>query len=48
MLIAYQPAGDMEDFFLKIGGLAGTPSANEVQQVFRDHGMEVVGPPLKF
>jgi mannose-6-phosphate isomerase-like protein (cupin superfamily) len=48
LLIAYQPAGDMEAFFLKIGGLAGTPSASDVQQVFRDHGMEIVGPPLKF
>ena len=48
MLITYQPAGDMEAFFLKIGGLAGTPSASDVQQVFSDHGMEIVGPPLKF
>ncbi|MGA9463154.1 MAG: cupin domain-containing protein [Terracidiphilus sp.] len=48
MLIAYQPAGAMEAFFLKIGGLVGPPSANEVQQVFREHGMEVIGPPLKF
>lgn len=47
MLFAYQPAGDMEDFFLEISRLAGTPSANEVQRVFRAHGMEVVGPPLK-
>lgn len=47
VLIAYQPAGDMEAFFLEISRLAGTPSPNEVQRVFRDHGMEVVGPPLK-
>ncbi len=48
MLIAYQPAGNMEAFFLEISRLAPTPSANEVQQIFRDHGMEIVEPPLKF
>src|ERR1700733_14802004 len=47
LLIAYEPAGDMEDFFLEVSKLAGPPSASEVQRVFRAHGMEVVGPPLK-
>lgn len=47
MLFAYQPAGDMEEFFLEVSKLTGTPSADEVQRVFRAHGMEVVGPPLK-
>ena len=47
LLIAYEPAGDMEDFFLEISKLAGSPSASEVQRVFRAHGMEVVAPPLK-
>ena len=47
LLIAYEPAGDMEDFFLEVSRLAGPPSASEVQRVFRAHGMEVVGPPLK-
>jgi mannose-6-phosphate isomerase-like protein (cupin superfamily) len=47
LLIAYQPAGDMEDFFLEVSRLAGPPSASEVQRVFTAHGMEVVGPPLK-
>jgi mannose-6-phosphate isomerase-like protein (cupin superfamily) len=46
MLLAYQPAGDM-DFFLKISRLPGTSSAKEVQRAFSAHGMEVVGPPLK-
>lgn len=47
LLIAYQPAGDMESFFLEVSSWAGPPSASEVQRVFRAHGMEVVGPPLK-
>jgi len=47
MLIAYQPAGDMEAFFLKMSRLAGAPSADEVQRIFKDHGMEIVGPPMK-
>jgi len=47
MLIAYQPAGEMESFFLEMSRLSGTPSANEVQRIFRAHGMEIVGPPLK-
>lgn len=47
LLIAYQPAGDMEGFFLEVSRLAGPPSASEVQRVFRAYGMEVVGPPLK-
>ena len=47
LLIAYEPAGDMEDFFLEVSRLVGPPSASEVQRVFRAHGMEVVRPPLK-
>jgi mannose-6-phosphate isomerase-like protein (cupin superfamily) len=47
MLLAYQPAGDMESFFLKISRMPGTSSVDEIQRVFSAHGMEVVGPPLK-
>ncbi|HVU48896.1 MAG TPA: cupin domain-containing protein [Terracidiphilus sp.] len=47
MLIAYQPAGDMEAFFLEMSRLTGPPLPDEVQRIFRAHGMEVVGPPLK-
>ena len=47
LLIAYQPAGDMEDFFLEVSRLVGPPSASEVQRLFTAHGMEIVGPPLK-
>ena len=47
LLIAYEPAGDMENFFLEISRWEGPASASEVQQAFRNHGMEIVGPPLK-
>jgi mannose-6-phosphate isomerase-like protein (cupin superfamily) len=47
LLIAYQPAGRMEDFFLEISRLAGSPSAAEIERIFGAQGMEVVGPPLK-
>jgi quercetin 2,3-dioxygenase len=47
LLIAYQPAGAMEAFFLEMSRLTGMPSPEEVQRIFRAHGMEVVGPPLK-
>jgi quercetin 2,3-dioxygenase len=47
MLIACLPAGDMEAFFLEMSRVTGMPSPDEVQRIFRAHGMEVVGPPLK-
>jgi quercetin dioxygenase-like cupin family protein len=51
MLVLFQPAGSMEDFFLqmkKIG--AGTMATGDSVQkeVWEKHGMEVLGPPLKF
>lgn len=51
MLIAFQPAGSMEDFFLQMAKLGKNIPKNQ-EQVMKDlwktHGMEVVGPPLKF
>jgi mannose-6-phosphate isomerase-like protein (cupin superfamily) len=43
LLIAFQPAGTIEAFF---NHLANTPDFKRDPQLFRDHGMEVVGPPL--
>ena len=48
----YQPAGKMEAFFRQLGKYNGKPyvhealSMDEFRQLFRDHGMEVVGPPI--
>ena len=51
MLVAFQPAGSMEDFFSKMAKLGKDIPKNQ-EQVLKDlwktHGMEVVGPPLKF
>jgi len=50
MLILFQPAGSMEDFFLKMSKLGGQiPKDQEsrLRRLFEEHGMEIVGPPLK-
>jgi hypothetical protein len=47
MPIVFQPAGKPEEFFRALGKLKGPPSAEEAQRLFLDHGMKVVGPPLK-
>jgi quercetin dioxygenase-like cupin family protein len=46
MIVAYQPAGSMEDFFREQSKLNGTPSPEETQRMYRAHGLELVGPPL--
>jgi quercetin dioxygenase-like cupin family protein len=46
MITAFQPAGSMEAFFREQSKITGAPSAEEVQRMFRAHGMEVLGPPL--
>jgi mannose-6-phosphate isomerase-like protein (cupin superfamily) len=51
MLVLFQPAGSMEDFFLQMAKISKDVLRNQ-EQVLKDlwatHGMEVVGPPLKF
>lgn len=48
----YQPAGRMEEFYRELGAYnAGAPvhealSLDEFHRLFREHGMEMVGPPL--
>jgi DNA-binding transcriptional MerR regulator len=52
ILDVYQPAGRMEEFFREVGKYSGGPPIHEVlsfdefSRLFREHGMEVVGPPL--
>ncbi len=51
MLIAFQPAGSMEDFFAQMSKLGKNIPKNQEQvlkDLWKSHGMEVVGPPLKF
>jgi quercetin dioxygenase-like cupin family protein len=50
MLVLFQPAGSMEDFFLqmsKLGKEIPATMETEMKQLFEDNGMEIVGPPLK-
>ncbi len=51
MLVLFQPASGMEDFFRemkKIGAGAMATAATVPKDVWERHGMEVLGPPLKF
>jgi mannose-6-phosphate isomerase-like protein (cupin superfamily) len=51
MLVLFQPAGSMEDFFIqmsKLGSSIPKDQENILKDLWREHGMEIVGPPLKF
>jgi quercetin dioxygenase-like cupin family protein len=47
VMVAYQPAGKMEDFFKVTDAWTSPPTKEEIEKVFEDHEMKVVGPPLK-
>lgn len=47
MTVIFQPAGMIENFFVTISSLDHEPSKSEVEKIFSDNEMEVVGPPLK-
>lgn len=50
MLVLFQPAGSMEDFFKQMSKLGKDIPKNQetlLKQLWADHGMEIVGPPLK-
>lgn len=46
MVIAFWPAGRMEEFFDAAVELDGTPAPDVARPLFAAYGMEVVGPPL--
>jgi quercetin dioxygenase-like cupin family protein len=51
MLVLFQPAGSMEDFFKQMSKLGQNIPKNQestLKQLWADHGMEILGPPLKF
>jgi oxalate decarboxylase/phosphoglucose isomerase-like protein (cupin superfamily) len=51
MLLLYQPAGSMEKFFLQLSKMGKENLGNQqaaLTRLFEEHGMEVIGPPLKF
>lgn len=51
LLVLFQPAGLMEAFFKEMSKLGPSIPKNQEQtlkELWRKHGMEIVGPPLKF
>jgi mannose-6-phosphate isomerase-like protein (cupin superfamily) len=46
LMIAYQPAGTIEQFFQE-GSRVKDPTPAVLQELFRAHAMEIVGAPLK-
>jgi hypothetical protein len=51
MLVLFQPAGTMEHFFKEMAKLGPEiPKSQEttLKQLWADHGMEILGPPLQF
>ena len=47
LIVTYQPAGKMEEFFKKTDAWTSPPSAAEIALAFEACDMKVVGPPLK-
>lgn len=50
LLVLFQPAGSMEDFFLQMSKLGKEipPDQDAVlKRLWEEHGMEIVGPPLR-
>jgi mannose-6-phosphate isomerase-like protein (cupin superfamily) len=46
MLVVYQPAGTMDEFFLQASQLPNG-TLRDFERLYRIHGMEIVGPALK-
>lgn len=46
LLLAIQPAGSLEEFFMKSCRMTQPPTLQEAEKLFAAHGMKVVGPPL--
>jgi mannose-6-phosphate isomerase-like protein (cupin superfamily) len=46
LLLAVQPAGSLEEFFMKSCAMPRPPTPEEADRLFAAHGMKVVGPPL--
>jgi len=47
MVLSFQPSGKMEEFFRKTAEWTSPPSKEEIEKVFEEHEMKIVGPPLK-
>ncbi|MEO8406446.1 MAG: cupin domain-containing protein [Chitinophagaceae bacterium] len=47
MMVLFQPAGKMEEFFVTLAAAKTPPTPEEMAKLFLDHEMKIVGPPLK-
>ncbi len=47
VIVAYMPAGKMENFFRTTDSWISPPTKEEMKKAFEDNDMKVVGPPLK-
>ncbi len=47
MTVILQPAGKLEDFFVTMAGLDHEPTPGEIERIFEENEMKVIGPPLK-
>ncbi len=47
MIVTFQPAGKMEEFFVIMAALENEPTNDEIVRIFAENEMQVVGPPLK-
>ena len=47
MIVSYSLAGKMEAFFKATNNWTSPPTKEEINKVFEDNEMKVVGPPLK-
>ena len=47
MIVSYLLTGKMEKFFEMADSRTSPPSKVEIEKVFADHDMRIVGPPLK-
>ena len=46
LLIAFQPAGQMESFLDALAGMGSAPAPEAMAALFASHGMTMLGPPL--
>jgi quercetin dioxygenase-like cupin family protein len=47
MTVIVQPAGKLEEFFVTMSELDHEPTQKEIEIIFSDNEMQVIGPPLK-
>ena len=47
MTVIFQPAGKMEEFFVAMADLKSEPTSEEIERIFAENEMQIVGPPLK-